>query len=85
MQGVRLSSTLQTKVERIEAASEDLSARIRALRQKIKQTRQHAASIRVSVAPGDDGTCVRKYSPALQSSTTNSIVLSYAINSPRRK
>lgn len=80
MTGVHLTSTLHTKVDRIEADSLDLSARIKALKQKIQQTRQHASSIRVSVTPDEDEVCVRRYSPALQSSTTNSLVLSYAIN-----
>ena len=50
MQGIHLSSTLHNKADSIEAASVDLSERIKALKQKIKQTRQHASSVSKSPA-----------------------------------
>ncbi|KAF2361238.1 Laminin G domain [Trinorchestia longiramus] len=84
MKGRHLTTTLHVQADRIQTASEDLSERIRALRQKIRQTRQHASSIRVSVTPDEEEVCVRRYSPALQSSTTNTLVLSYAINTQKR-
>ena len=45
MQGVALTAQLHTKVDTIESASLDLSERIKALKQKIQQTRQHASSV----------------------------------------
>ncbi|XP_063590781.1 laminin subunit alpha lam-3-like isoform X2 [Penaeus indicus] len=79
MKGVRLSSNLQKTVARIEHRFTDLSDRIEALKRKIKQTRQYASSIRVSLTTNSSGICTRKYKPALQPSTTTNIVLSYAI------
>lgn len=80
--GVRLASNTQEIVDRIENQSKDLRDRIEALKRKIKQTRQYASSIRVSLTTDDQGVCKRKYRPTLHPSTTTTIMLSYAISSP---
>ncbi|KAK8738877.1 hypothetical protein OTU49_003716 [Cherax quadricarinatus] len=81
MKGVRLANNLRKTVDRIENRGNDLRERIEALKRKIKQTRQYASSIRVSLTTNSSGICTRKYRPSLQPSTTTSILLSYAISS----
>ncbi|XP_064107459.1 laminin subunit alpha lam-3-like isoform X1 [Macrobrachium nipponense] len=81
VKGVRLGNNLQKTVYRIEGRSNDLKERIEALKRKIKQTRQYASSIRVSLTTDSSGVCTRKYRPALNPSTTTKIYLSYAISS----
>ncbi|KAG0726288.1 Laminin subunit alpha-2 [Chionoecetes opilio] len=79
--GVRLASNMQKTVYRIENQSKDLRDRIEALKRKIKQTRQYASSIRVSLTTDDAGVCTRKYRPTLHPSTTTAVRLSYAVSS----
>ncbi|MPC29133.1 Laminin subunit alpha-2 [Portunus trituberculatus] len=78
--GVRLASNMQKTVDRIENKSKDLRDRIEALKRKIKQTRQYASSIRVSLTTDAAGVCTRKYRPTLHPSTTTTITLNYAIS-----
>ncbi|XP_063877309.1 laminin subunit alpha-1-like isoform X1 [Scylla paramamosain] len=78
--GVRLASNMQKTVDRIENKSKDLRDRIEALKRKIKQTRQYASSIRVSLTTDAAGVCTRKYHPTLHPSTTTTIMLSYAVS-----
>ncbi|KAK7085775.1 Laminin subunit alpha-2 [Halocaridina rubra] len=82
--GVRLGNNLRNVVNRIENRSTDLKERIEALKRKIKQTRQYASSIRVSLTTNASGICTRKYRPALQPSTTTKIELNYAISSSEK-
>ncbi|XP_050712288.1 laminin subunit alpha-1-like isoform X2 [Eriocheir sinensis] len=78
--GVRLASNMQKTVDRIEIQSKDLRERIEALKRKIKQTRQYASSIRVSLTTDEAGVCTRKYRPTLHPSTTTTIVFTYAVS-----
>ncbi|XP_071547005.1 laminin subunit alpha-1-like isoform X2 [Panulirus ornatus] len=80
VKGMRLANNLRKTVDRIENRSTDLRERIEALKRKIKQTRQYASSIRVSLTTNSSGICTRKYRPALQPSTTTNIMLTYAIS-----
>ncbi|XP_042207400.1 laminin subunit alpha-2-like [Homarus americanus] len=84
MKGIRKANNLRKTGDRIENYSNDLRERIEALKRKIKQTRQYASSIRVSLTTNSSGICTRKYRPALQPSTTTNIMLSYGITNSER-
>ncbi|KAK3855199.1 hypothetical protein Pcinc_038380, partial [Petrolisthes cinctipes] len=83
-EAIRMATNMRKTVDRIDHRSTDLRERIEALKRKIKQTRQHASSIRVSLTTDAAGVCTRKYRPALQPSTTTSIALSYTVSNAAR-
>ncbi|XP_064486467.1 laminin subunit alpha lam-3-like [Ornithodoros turicata] len=84
--GVRVADKLAERSEqsvgRASRQHSQLQLNLKELRDKILLARQRASSIRVSLSADDDGVCSRSFRPEIESTTTNTIVLNFAIKEP---
>lgn len=81
--GIRVADGLATRSEqsvgRANRQHSQLQLNLKELRDKILLARQRASSIRVSLSADDEGQCSRSFRPEIESTTTNTIVLNFAI------
>ncbi|CAN7938715.1 unnamed protein product, partial [Ixodes hexagonus] len=81
--GIKRADQLATRSEqsaaRVRKTHNQLQLNLEELRDKVLLARQRASSIRVSLSANLDGECSRSFRPEIESTTTNSIVLNYAI------
>ncbi|XP_029841229.2 laminin subunit alpha-1 [Ixodes scapularis] len=81
--GIKRADQLATRSEQSAARARkthnQLQLNLEELRDKVLLARQRASSIRVSLSADQEGECSRSFRPEIESTTTNSIVLNYAI------
>ncbi|XP_015910992.1 laminin subunit alpha-1 isoform X2 [Parasteatoda tepidariorum] len=77
----RLADSADSKAKRVRKQHELTKLNLKELKDKILLARQKASSIRIGLTSDTSGTCMRSYSPTIEPSTTNNIVLNYATKS----
>ncbi|XP_055952530.1 laminin subunit alpha-1-like isoform X1 [Argiope bruennichi] len=77
----RLADSADAKAKRVRKLHDMTKLNLKELKDKILLARQKASSIRVGLTSDVNGNCIRSYSPAVEPSTTNNIILNFATKS----
>ncbi|KAG8183116.1 hypothetical protein JTE90_024425 [Oedothorax gibbosus] len=80
-EAVRLADSANAKAKRVRKQHELTQLNLKELKDKILLARQKASTIRVGLTSDVTGKCVRSYSPIVEPSTTNNIIINFATKS----
>ncbi|CAL1296819.1 unnamed protein product [Larinioides sclopetarius] len=77
----RLADSADAKATRVRKLHDMTKLNLKELKDKILLARQKASSIRVGLTSDLTGQCIRSYTPTVEPSTTNNIILNFATKS----
>ncbi|GIY26654.1 laminin subunit alpha-2 [Caerostris darwini] len=77
----RLADSADAKARRVQKLHGVTKLNLKELKDKILLARQKASSIRVGLTSDVNDQCIRSYSPTVEPSTTNNIILNFATKS----
>ncbi|XP_023215489.1 laminin subunit alpha-1-like [Centruroides sculpturatus] len=75
----RKQHSSETLFKRLRYKHEEVSSKLKALKDNILLARQKASSIRISLTTDKSGICVRSFQPDIEPATTNHIRINYSI------
>ncbi|XP_067120373.1 laminin subunit alpha lam-3-like [Centruroides vittatus] len=75
----RKQHSSETLFKRLRYKHEEVSSKLKALKDNILLARQKASSIRISLTTDKSGICVRSFQPDIEPATTNHILINYSI------